>query len=329
MNPSSTLSWLLEKENPSVRFFALTQLLEKPLDDPEVQQAHRAIMDSPLIAKLLSTQKPDGSWGLPERFYTDKYEGTVWNLILLAEQGADGNDPRVKAACEFVLFHSQDPESGGFAHASSVKTGHGLSGSVVPCLTGNMVFSLIRLGYLHDPRVQKAIAWIVRYQRTDDGVKTTPEETKYAKLYTCFGQHTCHMGAAKALKALAEIPEHERSIEVKTKIDQLTEYFLIHHIHKKSHDLSQDAKPGWKSMGFPLMYNTDILEMLHLFAKIKKNDPRIHDAMEVLIGRQNEQGQWLLQNTFNDKMRISIEKKGQPSKWLTLKALQVLKEFAV
>mgnify|MGYP001767760841 FL=1 len=329
MNPSSTLSWLLEKGNPSVRFFALTQLLEKPLDDPEVQQAHRAIMDSPLIAKLLSTQNPDGSWGLPERFYTDKYEGTVWNLILLAELGADGNDPRVKAACEFVLFHSQDPESGGFAHASSAKTGHGLSGSVVPCLTGNMVYSLIRLGYLHDPRVQKAIAWIVRYQRTDDGVKTTPEETKYAKLYTCFGQHTCHMGAAKALKALAEIPEHERSIEVKTKIDQLTEYFLIHHIHKKSHDLSQDAKPGWKSMGFPLMYNTDILEMLHLFAKIKKNDPRIHDAMEVLIGRQNEQGQWLLQNTFNDKMRISIEKKGQPSKWLTLKALQVLKEFAV
>ncbi len=329
MKTSSTLSWLLEKDNPSVRFLTLTDILERPTDDKEVQEARMAIMESPLIQKLLSAQNADGSWGLPERFYTDKYEGTVWNLILLAELGADGNDPRVKATCEFILNHSQDPESGGFSYAMSAKTGHGLSGSVAPCLTGNMVFSLIRLGFLHDPRVQKAIAWIVRYQRTDDGVKLIPEEDKYAKLYTCFGKHSCHMGAAKALKALVEIPTAERSPQVKTKIAELTEYFLIHHIHKKSHALSEDAKPGWKLLGFPLMYNTDVLEMLHLFAKLKQNDARLKEAMDVLISLQTEDGRWLLQNSFNGKMRISIEKKGEPSKWLTLKALYVLKEFAM
>ncbi len=329
MDSYSVTSWLSEKENPSVRYFTLTQLLGKSLQDSEVIETRRAIMESRPIKTLLASQNADGSWGLPERFYTDKYEGTVWNLLLLAELGADGSDPRVKAACEFILFHSQDPESSGFAYASSARTGRGLAGSIGPCLTGNMVFSLIRLGYLHDPRVQKGIDWIVRYQRTDDGVKVYPEEDKYAKLYTCFGNHSCHMGVAKALKALVEIPEIERSQTVKDKINQLAEYFLIHHIYRQSHNLSQDAKPGWKNLGFPLMYNTDILEMLHLFAQMKNKDPRLHDALEVLTSKQTDEGRWIMQNTFNGKMRIQIEKKGEPSKWLTLKALQVLHEFAM
>ena len=69
--------------------------------------------------------------------------------------------------------------------------------------------------------------------------------------------------------------------------------------------------------------------MLHLFAKLKQNDARLKEAMDVLISLQTEDGRWLLQNSFNGKMCISIEKKGEPSKWLTLKALYVLKEFAM
>ena len=37
---------------------------------------------------------------------------------------------------------------------------------------------------------------------------------------------------------------------------------------------------------------------------------------------------WLLENTFNGKMIVQFEQKGKPSKWLTLKALRVLKHLA-
>ena len=41
----------------------------------------------------------------------------------------------------------------------------------------------------------------------------------------------------------------------------------------------------------------------------------------------SEQGTWKLENSLNGKMWVDVEKKGQPSKWLTLTALRVLTHF--
>lgn len=69
------------------------------------------------------------------------------------------------------------------------------------------------------------------------------------------------MGAVKTLKALSEIPENQRSDDVKNKIEKGAEYILKHHIYKRSHDLNFVAKPGWLKFGFPLMYQTDVLNI--------------------------------------------------------------------
>ena len=47
--------------------------------------------------------------------------------------------------------------------------GGGRHGAVIPCLTGNMVWSLIKLGFYEDSRVERGINWIIKYQRFDDG----------------------------------------------------------------------------------------------------------------------------------------------------------------
>ena len=136
--------WLLEKNNPSVRFFTLTELLEKPENDFEVVEAKNEIMNFGVVPKILAKQSTQGYWETPERFYTAKYKGTVWQLIILAELGADGGDERIKKACEFILENSQDRESGGFSFHTSARSGGGRHSGVIPCLTGNMVWSLIR-----------------------------------------------------------------------------------------------------------------------------------------------------------------------------------------
>ena len=128
---------------------------------------------------MLDLQNDDGSWGTPERFYTDKYRGTVWNLIILAEMRADPGNPGVKKACEFILSNSQETELVGFSYSRSAKRLSGLPSGVIPCPTGNMVYSLIRLGYLEDERVQKAIGWIYAFQRADDAVDRPPEGEVY------------------------------------------------------------------------------------------------------------------------------------------------------
>jgi hypothetical protein len=169
------------------------------------------IMKSGVVPEILNKQNGDGYWDLQEKFYTAKYKGTVWQLMILAELAADGENPQIEKACEFILQHSQEHESGGFSAYKSEKTGGGLPSYVIPCLTGNLVWSLIRLGYLNDSRIQKGIDWINTFQRFDDGESKPPKIWPYNRYEMCWGKHSCHMGVVKTLKALAEIPVDSRS----------------------------------------------------------------------------------------------------------------------
>jgi len=205
------------------------------------------------VEAILAEQLPDGHWVRRDQFYTAKYRGTVWNLVILAELGADGADPRVRAACEAVLRDAQDPDSGGFSQHRGKRAGGGLPSEVIPCLTGNMVFSLVRFGMLDDPRVRRALDWITRYQRFDDGEGEAPSGEPYDRYEMCWGRHTCHMGAVKALKALAEVPAERRTPAMQATISAGAEYLLRHHIFKRSHDLAKVSKPGWRRFSFPLM----------------------------------------------------------------------------
>ena len=321
---SETIEWLLEKENPSVRYFTLTQLLGGNQNNEDLIAARLAIMDSGIVSKILAKQAEAGFWIDPKRYYTAKYSGTVWQLMILAELGADKENRQIKNACDFILSISQDPKSFGFAHRSTAKTGGGLHNEVIPCLTGNMVWSLLKLGYGDDPRVKGGVDWICRYQRADDGDAQKPAGWPYDRYQMCWGNHSCHMGVDKTLKALSALPVEKRSKAVKDKIEQLVEYILQHHIHKQSHNLNKVSRPGWLKLGFPLMYQTDILEILDILTDLGYSDKRMDEAVQLIRKKQNKDKRWELENSFNGRMLVNIEEKGKASKWITCKALKVL-----
>ena len=135
------------------------------------------------------------------------------------------------------------------------------------------------------------------------------------------------MGVVKVMKALAEIPETQRSPEVQRVLDEGAEFLLIHHIYKRSHNLKRASKPGWKKLGFPRMYQTDVLEILDILTRLGYHDERMQEAVDLLVSKQDDQGRWKLDDTFNGRFQIDIETLHQPSKWITLKALQVLKRY--
>ncbi|MCZ2845919.1 MAG: nitrogen fixation protein NifH, partial [Candidatus Bathyarchaeota archaeon] len=210
---NDVLKWLLEEGDSSIRYYTLNEILEEQKDSEKILKIKKDIMQQNTVVKILSKQHSGGFWEEKEKFYTAKYKGTVWQLIILAELGADGKDERIRKACEFIFHHSQDKESGGFSVWLNKKTGGGRHSGVIPCLTGNMVFSLIRFGYLEDKRLQKAIDWINLYQRFDDGITKKLVGWPYEKAEPCWGKHTCHMGVVKTLKALVEIPSEKRNKE--------------------------------------------------------------------------------------------------------------------
>lgn len=318
-----TIAWLLEENEPAVRYETLICLLGAQENDPKVLEEKRNIMRRGAVPKILEKMSTGEFVSAMNMFYTRKYSGLVWQLIILAELNADGGNEEIKRYCEYLISHSQEPESGGFSTKSGERTGTGLRSSVIPCLTGNMVWSLIRFGYLNDPRVQKAVNWLVKYQRYDDG-EGEPSGWPYDSNEMCWGKHTCHMGAGKALKAFSDIPPDKRTPKVNASIDRGVEYLLKHHIFKKSHDLSKVSKPGWTKFSFPLMYQTDALEILHILTRLGVRDSRMNEALDLVESRRNRRGRWDNTAPLEDKFLMELEPKGE-SKWVTLRALEVLK----
>lgn len=135
------------------------------------------------------------------------------------------------------------------------------------------------------------------------------------------------MGVVKSLKALAGIPVENRSKEVKVTIEEAVEYLLKHHVFKRSHDLTKVSKPGWLRFGFPLMYQDDVLEILGILTSLGVKDKRMQEAVDLAVSKQDDEGHWKLDKTFNGRFHTNIEKKGKPSKWITLNALRMLKRY--
>ncbi len=321
---NAVLDWLLEPDNPGVRAATLRHLLARAPDDPDIMKAEHAINRSEPVRTILDLQEAGGTWGKPKSYYTGKYSSTVWTLLVLAELGATPDDARIEAACSLLLKNALHRDSGGF----SVRGGaHGGQGSgVIPCLTGNMLWVLIRFGYLADPRVQSAIGWFCRYQRFDDG-DGSPAGWPYDNWEICWGRHTCHMGVVKMLKALSQVPSNMRSREVSETIARGAEFMLLHHVFKRSHDLQRLSKPGWKKFGFPLMYQTDVLEILNILLDLGYRDPRMAEAVALVRAKRPRDGRWRLENSYNASLLVPVERQGEASKWITLNALKALKRY--
>ena len=140
MQKTNPLEWLLEmdKENPSVRFFALRDLLDMPESDVQVRAARSAIMRSGPVPIILEAQEPFGAWIMPGGGYSPKYRATVWSLLILAELGADPDEARIRKGCEYHLDHSLAKNGAFSVYRKPVPSG------AFHCLNGNMIFALQR-----------------------------------------------------------------------------------------------------------------------------------------------------------------------------------------
>jgi hypothetical protein len=93
-------------------------------------------------------------------------------------------------------------------------------------------------------------------------------------------------------------------------------------------ELEYSDKPGWLRFGYPLSYNSDALEALAALAAVgEERRPEYAPALEAVASAADPEMRWKLRTSLNGKMFADVEAKGQPSKWLTLRALQVLERF--
>ena len=113
------------------------------------------------------------------------------------------------------------------------------------------------------------------------------------------GRHTRHMGAVEALKALAEIPPERRSPDVRRTLADSTGHPLRRHLHRRSHESTPDSRPGRRGFGFPLMYQTDVLEILGILTGLGVREARMDEALAPIAAKQDGRGRGKLENTFS------------------------------
>ncbi|NIM96349.1 MAG: nitrogen fixation protein NifH [Anaerolineales bacterium] len=318
------LPWLLEKdpENPGVRYFALRDLLGADEEDPEVREAQKDIMETGPVPVILEAQDQEGWWYKPGGGYSPKNQGTVWQILILAELGADPSDERVRHGCEYLLSHSIAPSDAFSALKKPVNSG------MILCLNGNMIYALSRLGFGKDVRVRGAMDWMVR-AITGEGDISYLKSGTTGPGFACSANlaQPCGWGANKTLRALLSIPPEERSAEQQRALGVGAEFLLGRDPAQADYPCTDRVSSTWFKFGFPLSYWSDVLETTAVLVEMGYgDDPRLKNAIEYILGKQDDQGRWKMENTLN-RMWVPIEEKKVPSKWVTLRALRVLNQL--
>lgn len=327
-----SLPWLLESENPGVRYLAMRDLLDLPPDDKKLKSARKLAHKEGPIAHVLSRMNEEGYWQRPGTGYGPKYKSTVWALILLAQLGASmQEEKRIRLACSYYLDHALSP--GG---QISAMTNNAPSGTI-DCLQGNMLWSLVSLG-CDDPRLDVAFEWMARTV-TGEGIAPVNDKQAPVRYYAhkcgptfaCGANNKlpCAWGGVKVLLALSQVPAEKRTVLIEAAIHQGVEFFLGIDPSMAGYPSGWAEKPSgsWWKFGFPVFYVTDILQIAEALAALGCiKDPRLANTLELIRSKQDEQGRWPLEYNYDGKTWMRFGKMKQPNEWVTLRTLRVLKQ---
>jgi hypothetical protein len=324
-----SIAWLLEPENPGVRYLALRDLLHKTADDPEFVTARELAHTKGAIAGVLDKMQPEGYWAKPGPGYTTKYRSTAWTVILLAQLGAEVHlDERIERGCKYLLEHALAP-GGQFGL-------YGTPSSTIDCLQGNLLWALLEMGYV-DQRLGAAFEWMAQTV-TGDGLASRNDKAaerryyayKCGPLFACgpnYGQ-PCAWGGAKVMLAFGKLPGSQRTPLIEKAIQEGLDFFLGIDPATAAWPTRLGDKPSrnWWKFGFPVFYVTDLLQVAEGMIPLGYGkDPRLAHTIELILNKQDEQGRWLLEYDYTGKTWGNYGEKKQPNKWVTLRALRVLK----
>jgi len=304
------VEWLLEENQPAVRYFTLVDLLGREETDPKVKDAYSNIARRGWAFDILKLQKPDGRWQSRPRgsLYGPKYTATNWMALVLSDLGLTKGDPRIAKTAELFFEEWMDPEKENIFKDEV-------------CIVGNTARYMTRFGYYDDPRVRRLFDRLLEDQKEDGG-------------WHCFESPGGTLDCWEALAAYSALPEANRTRKITRSIEKGAEFYL----ERKLFDDGQRRYPPWFRFHYPNHYYYDVLLGLAVMTRLGYgNDRRLKPALEVLKKKRRRDGAWLLDSVHPDlapgaqyslrrKVRpFSLEQAGKPSKWITLTALRVLK----
>ena len=324
------ISWLLEEENPGVRYLALRDLKSAQASPKALADARQLAHQSGKIPAILAKMNREGFWMKPGAGYSTKYQSSVWALILLAQLGArKEEDARIATALEYYRQHAFME----FGRINSTDS----RPQTFDCLQGNMVSSLLRLGMEKSELIEQ-IDWLASSQ-TGSGIapatdKLTEKRYGIGKCGPDFycthnGEQACAWGAIRVLIALSQVPTAERTGNIQRAIQLGVDYLLQVEPQHPKWPGDKAASPQWRQLTFPIFYRSDLLHLAEALAAVGSiADPRAQAFLDYILSKRNLDGSWNLEFS-QPSLAGSFGPIGKPNKWVTLRALRVLQAAGI
>lgn len=346
---AEVLERLLDPGDAALRARVLTDLLGRPADDAEVQAARARIPEHPWVAATLAAHHGDGTWG--RGFYT-KYDGTSWVLLHLSEVGAPMDHPAIRSGVERLVSTARPVAAMRGVLAEPFR---GCPDGVVwelpvVCLSAHMALVLIRAG-LPDHQATRGALAVCRHRFVAGegfGCPAVGESLLPA----------CVMAVPKVLKALLALPPASRTADDEAFVGDLVallrRFELMDYVPRDARPWRAWAatvtpaerraaktawaaagrleprrpKEGWLRFSFPHSYNSDLLEILLLLGDAgAERDDVVERGLRKLLAARGADGMWRSGAGLHGKMHADLDRAGQPSPWITYRALLALRRF--
>jgi hypothetical protein len=313
------IDWLLASD-PAIRWQAMDSLTDTP--KAEVAAERAKVARTGWGAQLLARQDADGVWRWsgwdPQSGEWAGSPGwiTMHVLQLLRALGPDPLDPDVASAI------SRLRDSGAFATSMPeffAWAGRGyFEGETEACINGRAAAA--GAYFLQD--VDVIVERLLGEQMADGGWNCELERGSTR------GSFHSTINVLEALleyeragtgKHLAQVPEARGRGD---------EYLLERHLLRRL-STGEEVSEHFGRFGFPYAYRFNLLRGLDYFrAAGASKDPRMDEALQLIRQRRGADGKWLLENSHEEEWVLDMgEGEGQPSRWVTLQALRVLRHF--
>ena len=317
---SPVIQWLLDSD-PSIRWQTMRDLTGASA--PEVAAERARVAGEGAGARLLALQGDDGAWA--GAAWNSGWDSTMHVLSLLREMGLDPAGEAARSAVhrvrERVRWRGWDLD--GAWRGLDYPGNPFFMGEVEPCINGQVAAS----GAYFGQAVSHIIDRLLGEQLPDGGWNC---EAVNGSTRSSFDTTIC------VLEALLEYElaggNSARVMEARLRGQ---EYLLERRLFRRKSTgdvIEQDRKGGadWTHFAFPTWWHYDILRGLdYLRCAGAAPDERAAEAVQRVASKRGGDGRWSLDTLYPGKMPIETDAgEGKPSRWITLRALRVLKWYS-
>ena len=310
------IDWLLDSD-PAIRWQVMRDVLDAPAD---VWQTERARIESQgWGARLLRLQGADGQWdggafvpaGFTEQKWRDEgqpWTATCWALAQLREFGLEPSCSCARSTVRLV------GENARWDHDGQPYW----SGEVEECINGRTVADGSYFGIDVEPIVRRLLG-----ERQEDGG------------WNCERANGSRVSSFDTtISVLEGLLEYERSVgtaqETLGARRSGEEYLLRRHLFRRL-STGLPADPQYLEFTHPNHWRYDVLRALDYFRDASSfdrtdPDPRLAQAIAHVRGKRGDDSKWRMDWQARGRKWLELDDGvGQPSRWITLRALRVLK----